>query len=276
METKPKPRKRSASQRARSTASWKNLVCRLDSSPALHLAAAALIWALATPAWTTAGEAPSAPASSISIYSSADESAPPIGSLDSGENATPIAESQGAGGAKWFLIKNRNGVVGWIKQAGGEQANKVESFFKSLPPEPSSTAVPTISSTAAPSGSIVVPVLSTGRATIVSVTFNHSITANLMLDTGATNSLVSRRIANALSLRPIASSVIHTVGGAVNVAIARVQSMKVGAAEINELPVIVHDFSPDPRFEGLLGMDFLSRYRFGLDTNRQLLVLSPR
>lgn len=233
---------------------------------------------MTAPTWTSAGDAPPSSTIQVLIYPSADENAAPIGALEAGDPATPIAESPGVGGVKWFLIKSRKGLVGWIKQADGEQAKAVESYFKSLPPEPAATAVaiPTVSSATAPQGAIIIPVLSTGRSTIVAVTFNHNITANLMLDTGATNTVVSRRIANALSLRPVANSVIHTVGGPVKVAVARVQSMKVGAAEVTELPVIVHDFSPDPRFEGLLGMDFLNRYRFGLDTSRQVLVLSPR
>jgi hypothetical protein len=52
--------------------------------------------------------------------------------------------------------------------------------------------------------------------------------------------------------------------------------LKVGAAEVSDLPIVVHDFSRDPRIDGLLGMDFLGRYRFGLDAQRQVLVLSPR
>ena len=232
-----------------------------------------------TRAWGASDEI-SRPASAgaIPIYTAADESTPPIGALDAGEHAIPIAETQGAGGVKWFLIKNRSGVVGWIQQAGAEQAKKVESFFKSLPPEHATTAVtiPSVSSTAAPHGSINIPVLSTGRSTIVSVTLNRSISANLILDTGATNTFISRRIAGLLSLRPIGSAVVQGIGGAVNVAVARLDSLKVGGAEINDMPIVIHDFSRDPRYEGLLGMDFLGRYRFGLDVGRQLLVLSPR
>jgi hypothetical protein len=50
----------------------------------------------------------------------------------------------------------------------------------------------------------------------------------------------------------------------------------VGEAEVTNLRVIIHDFSPNPRFEGLLGMDVLGRYRIGLDIQKQVLVLSPR
>jgi hypothetical protein len=220
---------------------------------------------------------PAAAASEIPIFASADDNALPVGTLAPGEHATPIAETQGAGGLKWYLVKSRSGVVGWIKQTDSDQAKKVERFFKALPPEPSATAViPSVSSAGAPQGATIVPVLSTGRSTIVAVTLNHSVKANLVLDTGATNTVISRRIAGLLSLRPIGTAAVQTVGGTVAAPFARLQSMKVGDAEISNLPVLIHDFSADPRYEGLLGMDFLGRYQIGLDSKRQVLVLTPR
>jgi hypothetical protein len=49
--------------------------------------------------------------------------------------------------------------------------------------------------------------------------------------------------------------------------------LKVGAAEVNNLTVVVHDFSLDPRLEGLPGWIFLSRYQVELDSQKQVLVL---
>ena len=97
-----------------------------------------------------------------------------------------------------------------------------------------------------------------------------------MLDTGATHTVISQRLAGILSLRPLGRSAVQTVGGVIAVNISRLRSLKVGAAEVSDLPIVVHDFSRDPRIDGLLGMDFLGRYRFGLDAQRQVLVLSPR
>jgi predicted aspartyl protease len=69
---------------------------------------------------------------------------------------------------------------------------------------------------------------------------------------------------------------VQTVGGPVLVGIVRLDSLKVGAAEVNDLSILVHDFSSDPRVEGLLGMDFLSRFQVGFDSQKHLIVLSPR
>ena len=232
------------------------------------------------PVWGQANNAPKETLSpvTIQVYASADESSEPVGTLLPDEPVKPLAESQGTGGVKWYLVKTQTGIVGWIKQSDSEHSKKVDSFFKALPRETASTTVtiPNISSAAAPQGAIIVPILSSGRSTLVSVTLNRTITGNLMLDTGATNTVISRRLAGLLSLRPQGRATFQTVGGMIAVAVTRLQSLKVAEAEVNDLAVVVHDFSRDPRIEGLLGMDFLGRYRIGLDIQKQVLVLAPR
>jgi hypothetical protein len=233
-----------------------------------------------SPAWTqsNSGSAATQPPLRIQVYVSADETSETVGVISPGESITPLAEVQGTGGLKWYLVRIKTGAVGWIKQSDDDHAKKVDTFFKSLPKEATATAVsiPNISSALAPSGAIIVPVLSVGRSAVVSVTLNQTISGNLMLDTGATHTVISQRLAGSLSLRPVGRSLVQTVGGVIPVTISRLSSLKAGNAEVTDLQVIVHDFSRDPRIEGLLGMDFLGRYRFGLDAERQVLVLTPR
>lgn len=228
-----------------------------------------------------AGEADSqatAQGLAMQIYASADDNALPIGTLAAGETVTPIAETQGAGGVKWYLVKSRSGVVGWIKQGGSEQSKKVDHFFRSLPPGPSGIAVPipTTSAAAAAKNAAIIPVTLSRGAIIVPVTFNGTVTANLLLDTGASMTMISRRVASNLALPAIASGLISGIGGTINAQIARVESIKVGDAEVGGMPVSIHDISRFPRFEGLLGMDFLSRFHVSVDSTKQLLVLTPK
>jgi hypothetical protein len=269
------------SQLARSIESWKNLPWAISSSKIrraslVGLAAFAVpLSALPVPAGAAQFQADNASlekipsASAVQIYSTADETAQVVETLSPGEKVTPMAETQGIGGVKWYLVKTPSGISGWIRQSDDEHSKKVDNFFKALPPE-------TASSATAPQGAIIVPVRSTGRATVVAATLNRSLNGNLMLDTGATTTVISRRLASLLSLRPVGNAAVQTVGGIIAVAVARLQSLKVAEAEVNDLTVVVHDFSRDPRVEGLLGMDFLGRYRIGLDVHRQVLVLMPR
>jgi predicted aspartyl protease len=230
---------------------------------------------------SAAGEANSqaaAPDMAIQIYVSADDNALPIGTLAIGETVTPIAETQGAGGIKWYLVKSRSGVVGWIKHGESEQSKKADHFFRSLPPEPSGIAIPipTASATAAAKNAVIVPVTLNGGSIIVPVTFNGTVSANLLLDTGASMTMISRRLASNLALPAIASGLISGIGGTINAQIARVDSIKVGDAEVGGMPVSIHDLSRFPRFEGLLGMDFLGRFHVSVDSSKQVLVLTPK
>ncbi|HSE87503.1 MAG TPA: retropepsin-like aspartic protease [Candidatus Binatia bacterium] len=120
------------------------------------------------------------------------------------------------------------------------------------------------------------PVTMNGASVIVPVTFNGTLKANLALDTGATITVVSRRIASNLALSALGSSKVGTVGGVITVPLARLGSLKVGEAEVHDLVVSIHDFSTDPRIEGLLGLDFLGRFHVSLDGRRRLLTLGPR
>ena len=66
------------------------------------------------------------------------------------------------------------------------------------------------------------------------------------------------------------------IGGSVMTPMARLQSIKVGDAEVLDLIVSIHDFSRDPRVEGLLGLDFLNQFEVSLDARKRQLFLIPR
>jgi hypothetical protein len=211
------------------------------------------------------------------LYASAEETAQVVGTLALGESTTPMAETQSAGGIKWYLVKTKSGVVGWIKQSDDAQSKKLESFFRSLPAETSNLAhIPIAPVSSAPKGSMIVPVMIIRNSIIVPVTLNRTLSANLLLDTGASMTMISRRIATALALYATSSRQFSGVGGNVTAQIARVDSLKVGDAEVNGMPVSIHDLSQTPAFEGLLGMDFLGRFQVSVDTAKRVLVLNPR
>lgn len=218
--------------------------------------------------------------SEMKLFTAPDPLSPEAGTLQNGEAAIPIAETLGAEGVTWFLVKSRTGVVGWIKKSDAEASKKVEQFFKSLPLEPSlpiAADIPASSSKSAPRGSIIVPVQMNGPAVIVPVTLNRTLNTYMALDTGATRSVLSRRIAASLGLRISESTaVVETANGRLAVATAHLASTKVGEAEVENLVVTVHNFSSNPALGGLLGLDFLRRFHVSLDSRKQVLVLSHR
>src|SRR5262249_8389441 len=208
-----------------------------------------------------------------------DESSAVISTLKPGDEISPLADTLVAEGARRYLVKVQNGMVGWIKQSDTDESRKLEKFFKSLPAEPSlpiSSALPSSPSGDSGSSTIAVPIVTNAASVIVPVTFNGSFKAKLVLDPVATITVVSRRIASNLALRALGASKVGTVGGVISVPLARLESLKVGEAEVHDLVVSIHDFSADPRIEGLLGLDFLKRFHVSLDARRRLLILLPR
>ena len=202
-----------------------------------------------------------------------------VSTIKPGEEISPLADTLVGEGARWYLVKASNGMVGWVRQSSTDESRKLEKFFNSLPRElslPLSSVVPSSPSSAPGPDTITVPVVMNGASVIVPVMFNGGLKANLALDTGATITVVSQRIASHLALRALGASKVGTVGGVITVPLARLRSLKVGEAEVHDLVVSIHDFSTDPRIEGLLGLDFLKHFHVSLDARRGLLILGRR
>jgi predicted aspartyl protease len=218
----------------------------------------------------------------VRVLAAPDEFSALVETVQDGESLSPMGETTGPGGLKWFMVKTRNGNVGWVKASDNAAVRKIDVHFRSLPNEvtvsgPGSAAEPASpSSKTAAAGSFRIPLKMLGGHAIVPVTFNNSVTANLMVDTGAGRTVVSKRIATDLRLHSTGFGTGYGIGGRVTMSIARVESVKVGEVEIKNMSISIHDFSPDPRYEGLLGTDFLGRFQMSLDSAKQVMVLTPR
>lgn len=96
-----------------------------------------------------------------------------------------------------------------------------------------------------------------GGIPVIDVTFNRSRKFEMILDTGASGTLVTRSMATALRL-PIVGSVRSGIadGSVVVFPVGRVQSMSISGAEVKNVDVAIAD-----RMDiGLLGQDFFGRY----------------
>ena len=185
----------------------------------------------------------------------------------------------GAGGVKWYMVKTPAGNVGWIKTGDNSAARQVDGHFRSLPKESMSIGParsPEGSTKTSVQGAITIPVQVRGRHIIVAVTFNESVTGNLVLDTGAGQTMISKRIANDLRLYATEAATRIGVGGAVAVSTATLDAIRVGDADVKNMRVSIHDLPFNAFEEGLLGMDFLGRFQMSLDIEKRVLILVPR
>ena len=214
------------------------------------------------------------------IFSAADETATLIETVGDGAALTPMAEMMSAGGVKWFMVKTPAGNVGWIKAGDNSAARQIDGHFRSLPKESTSIGptsnLPEAGAKTSTQGKATIPIEVRGRHIIVAVTFNDSVTANLVLDTGAGQTMISKRIANDLRLYSTGAGTRIGVGGAVSVPTATLDAIRVGDADVKNMRVSIHDLPLNAFEEGLLGMDFLGRFQMSLDIEKRVLILSPR
>jgi len=262
---------------------------RERSSIRAALLSAVVVFALtavsAIPREARAAASTPAPAkvSEVMVYSAADEFSQLIETVRDSGALVPIAESSGPGGVKWFMVRTRSGNIGWIKASDNAEARKVDDHFRTLPRDavmvgPVSSA-PEPAAKASATGAITVPVRIERAKVLVPVTFTSgfsSATGNLVVDTGAGRTLISKRLARELRLHSVDTQPSEAIGGTISADIGEVGSVKVGAAEVKNMRVSIYNRSSPLGDEGLLGFDFLSRFQVSIDSDKKVMVLTPR
>jgi hypothetical protein len=115
------------------------------------------------------------------------------------------------------------------------------------------------------------------RRIIISAILNESVTARLLLDTGSPGLMISPELATRLGLlndqKEGLKILTGGIGGTTPATLAVVDTIKVGDAVSEFLPVVISQI-PSNEFEGLVGMDFLANYRVSIDANRNVLVFN--
>jgi hypothetical protein len=109
------------------------------------------------------------------------------------------------------------------------------------------------------------------NATLVSVVVNERQRALMIVDTGAAATIITPVIARALGITVPPDAPrrqLTLVGGhRIDVPFVRVATLRVADALVHDLEVGVLDVAPQaPVIDGLLGADFLGRFRVTLDT----------
>ncbi len=112
-----------------------------------------------------------------------------------------------------------------------------------------------------------------GRNYYIEVLLNNKITAKLHLDTGCSTTLISKKIADKLSIKGGEKvKAVLANGDKVEGKKAFMKSIKAGDQIVENVPIMILDIPND----GLLGMSFLRNFIFQVDTERNELILERR
>ena len=132
---------------------------------------------------------------------------------------------------------------------------------------------------AALTGPQSIPLSRQGEHFIVQALMNDTINVSLMLDTGASISLLSEPAFEALSRYSevvyIKELQLNTAGGIVTASIYQVDQFAIQGYIINDFIFAVSPYVSEGN-DGLLGMNFLSAFDFHIDQNNSLLILKNK
>ena len=127
---------------------------------------------------------------------------------------------------------------------------------------------------------ITIPLEKIGGSFVAQVNLNKERTAHLIVDTGASMTVLSTNIAIDLGLLGTTDNellTVNTAGGSVQVNMNYLSSLTVGKAQAHNVAVAIHDLPDIPeQIEGLLGMSFLKHFLITLDAEHARLILRPK
>jgi clan AA aspartic protease (TIGR02281 family) len=108
---------------------------------------------------------------------------------------------------------------------------------------------------------------------IRNVKINNSITANFILDSGATYTSISPALARRLGIYPqnAPKVSIMTANGLVNTYKVHLDSMEINGLVAKDVEVIILDLGTNRDVSGLLGLNFINKFRVTLDKKRLIL-----
>ena len=116
-----------------------------------------------------------------------------------------------------------------------------------------------------------------GQPIMVSVRINGATPAMLMLDTGATRTVINPKVLEAVGVnyRDAQRGSIRGVTGEAPVLAVRIESIEASGARSGPLMVVAHD-TGFGQGDGLLGRDFLDQFSVNIDNAAGVVTLTPK
>ena len=111
-----------------------------------------------------------------------------------------------------------------------------------------------------------VPLSGNGRHLIVEARLNSTVSGPMLVDTGASYCVVNPAIARQLDLQPtrLGSVSVATANGKVPADLVELDSVQLAGARLARVQAVVME-AVEPPLIGVLGLSFLTEFRFSVD-----------
>jgi len=119
-----------------------------------------------------------------------------------------------------------------------------------------------------------IPLTKLGEHFLIEVTINSQ-TLTLLLDTGATLTMIDEEKLDS-SLKLINENIVlSTAGGKINAKLQEAESFSLGDIELQNFQIVSSHFKQNGA-DGLLGMNFFKKFKFKIDQEEAILYLSEK
>jgi clan AA aspartic protease (TIGR02281 family) len=126
---------------------------------------------------------------------------------------------------------------------------------------------------------VTVPLRQASNTYLIQATLNGRGQVTLMLDTGASMSVIKPTVLARLGAAPSNKHPtvrLNTANGTVTARVVRLDSLAVGDKAVRDITVAAVELAELPNIDGLLGMDYLRHFRFTVDQDQATLILNHR
>lgn len=113
-----------------------------------------------------------------------------------------------------------------------------------------------------------------GTHMLVEVRLNGSVSAPFIIDTGASDVVIPRALADELGLRPgrdARTQLYHTANGVIEAPVVNLDSVELGGAAVRGVPASINESMR----VGLLGLSFFNHFTYQIDAAAGVVTLRP-
>jgi len=112
---------------------------------------------------------------------------------------------------------------------------------------------------------------------VLPVKINNDGPYKFLLDTGASNTILSAIVADSLGIPNGRNDTLLTAGGNLPVTVRTIDTLQVGAMRLEKIEIAVANFGlmKTLNVDGILGGDYLRRFKVSIDYDNQIVEIEP-